>query len=98
VPDDVKNLLQKFPSILRTGDLKPTPNHGVEHHSTLVATPRFCKIPPPRSREIANRQSRIQKVRIRWHFSQIKITMGFSFAHGTPKKDGSWHPSGDYRC
>jgi hypothetical protein len=32
VPDDVKVLLQKFPSILRTGDVKPTPNHGVEHH------------------------------------------------------------------
>jgi hypothetical protein len=54
--------------------------------STPVATPRFCKIPPPRSRKIANRQSGIQKVRIRWHCSQIKITMGFSFAHGTQKK------------
>jgi hypothetical protein len=51
--------------------------------STRVATPRFCKIPPPRSRKIANRQSGIQKARIRWHCSQIKITMGFSFAHGT---------------
>jgi hypothetical protein len=32
VPDDVKILSQKFPSILRTGDVKPAPNHGVEHH------------------------------------------------------------------
>jgi hypothetical protein len=32
VPTDVKILLQKFPSILRTGDVKGTPNHGVEHH------------------------------------------------------------------
>jgi hypothetical protein len=32
VPDDVKRLLQKFPSILRTGDVMPTPPHGVEHH------------------------------------------------------------------
>ncbi len=32
VPADVKTLLQTFPSILRTGDVKPTPKHGVEHH------------------------------------------------------------------
>jgi hypothetical protein len=42
VPDDVKTLLQKFPSILRTGDLKPTPNHGVEHHIHTGSHP-----PPP---------------------------------------------------
>jgi hypothetical protein len=32
MPDDVKTLLQKFSSILRTRDVKLTPNHGVEHH------------------------------------------------------------------
>jgi hypothetical protein len=32
VPDDVKTLLQKILSILRTGDVKLTLNHGVEHH------------------------------------------------------------------
>ncbi len=32
LPADVKALFQKFPSILRTGDVKPTPTHGVEHH------------------------------------------------------------------
>jgi hypothetical protein len=32
VPSDVKHLLQKFPSILRMGDVMPTPTHGVEHH------------------------------------------------------------------
>jgi hypothetical protein len=32
VLDDVKTLLQKFPSILCTRDVKSTPNHGVEHH------------------------------------------------------------------
>jgi hypothetical protein len=41
-------------------------------------------------------KSGIQKDRIRWHCSQIKITMGFSFAHGT-QKGGSWQPCGDYR-
>jgi hypothetical protein len=32
VPEDVKHLLRKFPSILCTGDVMPTPVHGVEHH------------------------------------------------------------------
>jgi hypothetical protein len=32
VPADAKTLLQKFPSILRNGDVNPTPTHGVEHH------------------------------------------------------------------
>jgi hypothetical protein len=45
VPDDVKTLLQKFPFILRTGDVKPTPIHGVEHHiHTGSHTPIFAKL------------------------------------------------------
>jgi hypothetical protein len=44
MPDDVKILLQKFPSILRTGDVKPAPNHGVEHHiHTGSHPPIFAK-------------------------------------------------------
>jgi hypothetical protein len=59
---------------------------GLSITTTLVATPHLCKIPLLRSREIANCQSGILKVRIHWHYSQIKITMGFSFAHGTQKR------------
>jgi hypothetical protein len=40
-PDGVKILLQKFPSILRTGDIKPAPNHGVEHHIHTGSHPPF---------------------------------------------------------
>jgi hypothetical protein len=29
---DVKRLIKKFPSILRMGDVMPTPTHGVENH------------------------------------------------------------------
>jgi hypothetical protein len=44
VPADVKILLQKFPSILRTGDVKPTQTHGVEHHiHTSSHPPVFAK-------------------------------------------------------
>jgi hypothetical protein len=39
MPYDVKTLLQKFPSILRTGDVKPTPTHGVEHHIHIGSHP-----------------------------------------------------------
>jgi hypothetical protein len=42
VPDDVKTLLQKFPSILCTGDVKLTPNHGVEHHIHTGSHPPVC--------------------------------------------------------
>jgi hypothetical protein len=36
--------LQKFPSILRTGDVKLTPTHGVEHHiHTGSHPPDFAK-------------------------------------------------------
>ncbi len=71
---------------MHTGDVKPTPNHRVKHHIHTSSHPCFCKIPPPLSRKIANRQSRVQKVGICWHCLQVKITMSFSFAHGTLKR------------
>jgi hypothetical protein len=44
MPADVKALLQKFPAILRTGDVKLTPTHGVEHHiNTGSHPPVFAK-------------------------------------------------------
>jgi hypothetical protein len=55
--------------------------------STPVATPPFLQNPAASIQKIANRQSGIQTVRIHWHCLQIKITMGLSFVHGTPKMD-----------
>jgi hypothetical protein len=44
VPADVKTSLQNFPSILRTGDVKLIPTHGVEHHiHTGSHPPVFAK-------------------------------------------------------
>ncbi len=44
MPADVKTLLQKFPSNLRTRDVKPTPTNGVEHHiHTDSHPPVFAK-------------------------------------------------------
>jgi hypothetical protein len=46
VPEDMKRLLKKFLSILRTGDVMPTPTHGMEHHihtgSHLPVFAKFC--------------------------------------------------------
>jgi hypothetical protein len=44
VPADIITLWQKFRAILRTGDVKPTPTHGVEHHiHTSSHPPVFTK-------------------------------------------------------
>jgi hypothetical protein len=44
VPADVKILLQKYPSIFRTRDVKPTPTLGVEHPiHTSSLPPVFAK-------------------------------------------------------
>jgi hypothetical protein len=44
MPEDMKHLLQNFPSFLRTGDVMPNPTHGVEHHiHTGSHPPVFAK-------------------------------------------------------
>jgi hypothetical protein len=82
VPYDVKTLLQKFPSILRTEDVKPTPNHEVEHHiHTGSHPPVFAK-----SRRLDPEKLQIAKVEFKRLESAGIVTMGFSFAHGTQKR------------
>jgi hypothetical protein len=50
VPNNVKRLLKKFPSILCTGDVMPTPIHGVEHHIHTGSDPpvfaQSCHLDP----------------------------------------------------
>jgi hypothetical protein len=53
VPEDVKRLLQNFPSILRTGDVMPTPTHGMEHHNHKGSHPPFFAKSCPEKLEIA---------------------------------------------
>jgi hypothetical protein len=45
VPADMKFLLQKHSSILRTGDVLPKPIHGVSITFIPVATPLFLQKP-----------------------------------------------------
>jgi hypothetical protein len=55
-PADVKAFLQKFPAIWRIGDVRPTPNHGVEHHIHTGSHPPValiwtnCKLPKQSSK------------------------------------------------
>jgi hypothetical protein len=91
-----KTYCKKFPSILRTGYVKPTPNHGVEHHiHTGSHPPVFAKSHclDPEKLQIAKAEfKRLESAGI---IRKSKSLLGFSFAHGTQKK-GSWLPCGDY--
>jgi hypothetical protein len=96
VPDDVKNLLQKYPSILSTGDLKPTPNRGVEHHIHIGSQPpifaKSCRLDPEKLQIAKAEFKRLESAGI---IRRSKSPWA-SPLHMVPIKDGSWQPCGDY--
>jgi hypothetical protein len=97
VPADIKILLQKFPSILCTGDVKPTPTQGVEHHiHTGSRPPVFAKsrcIDPEKLQFAKAEFKRLESAGI-----IRKSKSPWSPLHMVPKKDVLSRPCGNYRC
>ncbi len=86
VPEDLKCLLQKFPSILRTDDVMPTPANGVEHHIHMAPIPQFLRNPVAWIQKNLKLQKRNSNVWNPAALFAVQITMGLSLAHGAQKR------------
>jgi hypothetical protein len=97
VPADVKTLLQKFPSILCTGDVKPTPTHGVEHHiHTGSHPPIFAKSRRLDPEKLQTAKAEFKRLESAGIIRRSKSPWA-SPLHMVPQKDRLWRPCGDYR-
>jgi hypothetical protein len=89
--------VQEFPAIFSTGDAKPTPTHGVEHHVPTGSHPPVLA----KSRRLDLEKLQIAKAEFKRLESAGIIPHSkspwASPLHMVPKKDRSWQPCGDNR-
>ncbi len=96
MPEDVKILLQIFPSILHTGDVKPAPNHWVEHHiHTGSHPPIFAKARRLNLEKLQISKAEFKRLESAGIVRRSKSQWASSL-HMIPKKDRSWRTCGDY--